>query len=398
MQATSTRTRGRPLAFSPEQRNAVVALASSHPADHALAGSRWSLRSLSAFVMAAGIVDHISHEGLRMLLLREGIALGQPNHDGTQRMRMLADEPVVAGHHVVQLYEGAAALVDTVCSFLGAGLMAGQPALVVATRAHSDAFDLALRAAGIDLAEAGRTGRYRSIDAGDLLAQFMVGGLPDPDRFDRSVGALIRAMTGPGQPLRAYGEMVALLWEQGNVAGAMALEDLWSELGSRTPFALHCAYPSGGLDGSSANRRAICERHTGVVAGPWTPSMGTHEVIRRFEPTPLAAPYARRFVTDTIGSWECDDVVDAAEVVVSELVGNAVRHGQRRFLVSLAREHEAVRIGVTDPSPQVPLIRPGSDDAIGGRGMHLVAALSRRWGTRLHDGGKTVWAELVLGP
>jgi anti-anti-sigma regulatory factor len=86
-----------------------------------------------------------------------------------------------------------------------------------------------------------------------------------------------------------------------------------------------------------------------------------------------------------------------ADVVVSELTTNAVRHVRAPFTLTLAGRPDELLIGVTDESRQEPVLRRPPADAGGGRGVQLVAALSTAWGVRLvHRGGKTVWARMSL--
>lgn len=71
--------------------------------------------------------------------------------------------------------------------------------------------------------------------------------------------------------MRVFGEMVSLLWEQGNVAGALNLEDLWNELSESIRFKLFCAYPTHIFGRrNAAPLHAICERHSHVILAPQT--------------------------------------------------------------------------------------------------------------------------------
>jgi DcmR-like sensory protein len=84
--------------------------------------------------------------------------------------------------HFVGFYETESFLVDSVRDFLASGLVTGDAAIVVATKAHLNSFDRALMEAGIDLPEARRCGRFIALDASELLAKFMVDGMPDATR------------------------------------------------------------------------------------------------------------------------------------------------------------------------------------------------------------------------
>ncbi|WP_253194662.1 SpoIIE family protein phosphatase [Streptomyces sp. MP131-18] len=104
---------------------------------------------------------------------------------------------------------------------------------------------------------------------------------------------------------------------------------------------------------------------------------------------------ARHAVRDTLRAWGLSAVSDAAELLVSELVTNAVRHAHGPVEVRMVHG-TSLLIEVTDPVPDPPRERaPGLEDE-GGRGLPLVARESRRWGTRTEPVGKTVWFELSL--
>ena len=82
-------------------------------------------------------------------------------------------------------------------------------------------------------------------------------------------------------------------------------------------------------------------------------------------------------------------------VLVTELTTNAGRHVRRPFTTTMTLSARRFLIAVTDPSRQEPVVRPLKADSVGGRGLHLVTALSQGWGVRLIEGrGKTVWAAL----
>jgi len=166
--------------------------------------------------------------------------------------------------HVVQLYDCDAELVDSVSHYLGQALRAHEVAVVVATPEHRREFEAALVGNGFDLAAARREGRYVALDAAATMAQFVLQGRVDGLLFDSVVGRLMRTASAAGHPVRAYGEMVALLWDAGHINAAIELEKLWNELGSVLPFSLLCAYPA-----HDAERRleleAICHLHSSVL-------------------------------------------------------------------------------------------------------------------------------------
>lgn len=111
---------------------------------------------------------------------------------------------------------------------------------------------------------------------------------------------------------------------------------------------------------------------------------------------PEAAALARRVARDLLHRWGAPDLdrLDDALLVVSELVGNAVRHGGAHVLLTVARSPGTVTVGVEDGSAVLPGPRTDDPDAESGRGMLIVDALSRRWGITELEPGKRVWAEL----
>jgi hypothetical protein len=129
--------------------------------------------------------------------------------------------------------------------YLADGLRSGEAVAVIATAEHSAAFTRQLAAAGIDVRATRDTGRLVTLDAAETLARLMVDGSVDRERFEATVATTIRALRArfPGDALRAYGEMVGLLWQAGEYAAAIKLEAFWNELLLDEPIRLYCAYP-----------------------------------------------------------------------------------------------------------------------------------------------------------
>jgi len=171
------------------------------------------------------------------------------------------------GHdHLVEFYETTAFLVETVTDFIAPALQAADAAVVVATPEHREAFEASLTAAGADLAAATAEGRYLAFDAAELLSMFMIGGVPHPGLFREVVGSVLTRACAGGRQVKVYGEMVALLWADGDVTSTIALEDLWNDLTADHRFALLCAYPLQGFDENArASFKRICSQHTTVI-------------------------------------------------------------------------------------------------------------------------------------
>ncbi|MFF0310618.1 SpoIIE family protein phosphatase [Streptosporangium sp. NPDC004379] len=112
-------------------------------------------------------------------------------------------------------------------------------------------------------------------------------------------------------------------------------------------------------------------------------------------PDPRSAAQARRLVRATLSEWRLDPIADATELMISELVTNAIKHGSGIVEVRLLRGPSLV-CEVADRSPLPPVMREAGSDDDTGRGLHLINWLAHRWGTRPTPDGKIVWVEQRL--
>jgi signal transduction histidine kinase len=172
--------------------------------------------------------------------------------------------------HYVQFYEDDGFLYETVADFLEAGVLAREAAIVIAGPGHRDGFCRALLARGVDVDRASVDGRLTLLDAAATLSLFMRDGMPDRALFLDAIGTAIETGKRTGVRVRAYGEMVDLLWRGGNPAAALRLEQLWNELAETHRFSLLCAYPMGNFDRASHGNDVarICDHHTAVAPDP----------------------------------------------------------------------------------------------------------------------------------
>jgi len=115
---------------------------------------------------------------------------------------------------------------------------------------------------------------------------------------------------------------------------------------------------------------------------------------RTLEPTVASSAVARRFMEETLDRWSCGEVLDVVNLLVSELVTNAVVHGGSEAEVSVVLTSTALRIEVGDHDDFVPSVNEASDWATSGRGLALVEAMARRWGIDRVPGGKVIWFEV----
>lgn len=114
----------------------------------------------------------------------------------------------------------------------------------------------------------------------------------------------------------------------------------------------------------------------------------------RLPATASSVPLARAVVASALRDAGCHHLVDTAELLVSELAGNAVVHAGGEMDVSVCTQRGRVRIEVSDDGPGRPVVLSPATDSFGGRGLLIVERLASRWGIEDRDAGKTVWFEL----
>ena len=171
--------------------------------------------------------------------------------------------------HDVHFYSSEESLVRSVVAFLTAGVRVGQPVIVIATEPHRKAFAAGLREKGLDPDEilAGRVVVW--LDARETLSSFMEDKVPSRELFFATVGSVFEKVLGQRQYLvvRAFGEMVDLLFKDGNIEGAVVPEELWNELASKYKYSLLCAYSIENFlhESGVADFRRVCDQHTNAL-------------------------------------------------------------------------------------------------------------------------------------
>lgn len=110
-----------------------------------------------------------------------------------------------------------------------------------------------------------------------------------------------------------------------------------------------------------------------------------------------SARHIRRVVRSLLDEWGMEEMTDAAELGVTELIANVVRHvPDRRCTVLLLRQKTGLRVEVSDGSLGLPVVRLDQpEDAECGRGLFLLDAVVDKWGVDLAPGGKIVWFECL---
>lgn len=168
------------------------------------------------------------------------------------------------GEHFVQFYRDDESLIQALAGYVADGLEKGERVVAIITPAHRVELESRLRATLREREPAFLRERYIIVDAHELLARFMEGGRPNRARFEAIVQELVAG--GAFSRVRAFGEMVAVLWAEGNRIGAVELEELWNEWLATYPMTLFCAYPSAAAQQSGApSLEQVCLAHTCVI-------------------------------------------------------------------------------------------------------------------------------------
>jgi MEDS: MEthanogen/methylotroph, DcmR Sensory domain len=183
-------------------------------------------------------------------------------------MHLTTNSGSSSGHfHAVRFYQDDDSLVRMVADFLGEGLSAGEPALAIVTPEHRAALVQELRGRRFDIEQMQTAGRLLLIDARETLAAFMKDGELNGDLFRKNVMAVIDRLCQGRRDrwFRAYGEIVDLLWQDGQRATAIQLETLWNELQHTQCFAGLCGYAMGKFY-TDAGVQDIHRAHTHVLS------------------------------------------------------------------------------------------------------------------------------------
>ena len=170
-----------------------------------------------------------------------------------------------ASEHFVQIYESDEVLMDILASFVSEALKEDYVAVVIATPAHRRELNDRLVESGHDLAVLRLKDLFISLDAEETLGKFMANGWVDDEVFFQFVAdTLVRAMQD-GRKVRAFGEMVTIMWSKGYYGAAVRLEHLWHRLCVENSFQLFCAYPqiSFAANGIEAIEH-ICAAHSKI--------------------------------------------------------------------------------------------------------------------------------------
>ena len=292
----------------------------------------------------------------------------------------------------MQLYDDDSVLLGSLQQFLIAGLSVGDACVVIATPYHTASVIEGLQVAGFEVSDLMAEGRFVTLDACNMIDTFLVDGVVDPELFTATFGTVVERAASGGSGVRAFGEMVALLWADGHVAAALEVESLWNALGVTHPFSLLCAYPVDSFSDPAfaAPFRQVCAKHTQLV-----PAASSGSVTLPFELT--SGREARTYLRNVLPNMGCLHVLEDAVLLLTELVNNAVVHAGSGAEVRLQRVGSLLSVQVRDGGAGGVLPRAAQTHDLGGRGLALLDTVAVAWGSDADAAaGHRVWFHLDL--
>jgi hypothetical protein len=175
--------------------------------------------------------------------------------------------------HLVQIYENEIHFLNTLEGFAGSGILSGDSVVIIAKQFHLDQLQERLLKHDFDIEHLIKNDLYIPLDANKMLDKFMVNNWPDEKLFSDLIHDILKRARKNDTKVRAFGEMVAILWEQGNNGATVRLENLWHNLHSRDNFSIYCAYPKSGFTRSYMDSFSeICKAHSKIIDGQSRPS------------------------------------------------------------------------------------------------------------------------------
>jgi KaiC/GvpD/RAD55 family RecA-like ATPase len=177
---------------------------------------------------------------------------------------------IAPSDHIAHFYDDEESFLLTLAGFIAEGLRKGESTIIIATPQHLAGLEQRLAKSGLDLAGALLEERYIAMDAEAALAIFMRKNWPDDQLFTAMIDNLIRRASRKGRGVRAFGEMVALLWAKEQKEATIRLEYLWNTFCRNYGFCLLCSYPKAGFTKDPQQSIAeICGHHSRFLGDNW---------------------------------------------------------------------------------------------------------------------------------
>ncbi len=172
---------------------------------------------------------------------------------------------IAPSDHLLQIYENDEVFLHALEGFTGNGLLEGDAVIVIATEVHLSTLEEKLKK-NFDIESLKWLGQYIPMTVDNALSKFMVEGRVNEDMFRKLISGLITKARQYNRSIRAFGEMVAVLWGQGNREATYALENLWNGFCQTELKCLFCAYPKAGFRQDAIESiNHICSYHSKMV-------------------------------------------------------------------------------------------------------------------------------------
>ncbi len=169
------------------------------------------------------------------------------------------------GHHFVQVYKTQSELLAPLLHYIGTGLKRGEGVILVVAKPHREALSMALSGMNFDLESLAASGQLSFFDSDEMLSKIFEKGEISRDRFFLTLDPILEQVRSKFKEVRAFGEMVDMLWRAGKLSAAMKLESLWDELMTKHSFSLLCAYQmdnfATGEEGTSMKQVSRAHTH-----------------------------------------------------------------------------------------------------------------------------------------
>src|SRR5882757_3536593 len=268
--------------------------------------------------------------------------------------------------HSVQLYEDDSFLLDSLTNLIGTTLVAGDAAIVIATPAHREPLARRLNARGMDLQVSASHGRYFAFDAAETLSALMVHGEPSADLFHSFVESLLSSIppTAEGKPPRIvlFGEMVNLLWSEGNIDAALKLEQFCNHPIPAYSFQVYCAYPLKNFDQEEHSQafRNICAEHSHVVPTEnYTALAGEEDRLRHIA---LLQQLALTAQSEVAGRLRVEEALRRSEkLAAAGRLAASIAHEINNPLEAISN---AIYLAGSSPASEVPLYLKLADEEL----------------------------------
>jgi signal transduction histidine kinase len=268
--------------------------------------------------------------------------------------------------HSVQFYEEDSFLLDSLTKLIGTTLVAGDLAFVIATPAHREGLAERLKALGLDLEVSAKLGRYCAFDAAETLSGFMVNGVLTTSLFHSFMGYILSPIrpTAEGKRPRVvlFGEMVALLWADGNIDAALKLEQLWNDFARSHSFQLYCAYPMKGFnqEGHSQAFLNICAEHSHVVPTENYTALASED--DRLRHISLLQQRAQTAESETAGRLRAEEALRRSEkLAATGRLAASIAHEINNPLEAISN---AIYLARSSPSSEIPLYLKVADEEL----------------------------------